>query len=68
MVTLTINSQSQLYRVSKIPGSVLNRIKARLTVPRGFTARLVGILRGPPSSISSRTGFPDVYGGGGGRK
>ena len=33
MVTLTINSQSQLYLVSKIPGSVLNRIKARLTFP-----------------------------------
>ena len=79
MVTLTINNQAQLYLVSKIPGAVLNRIKARLTfpnpahqeaekrgfytgnipreicgwrqeadrltVPRGFTAQLVGILR-----------------------
>jgi hypothetical protein len=80
MVTLKVGSQARLYPASKIPGSVLNRIKARLTfpspayreaekrgfytgnipreirgwrqeadrltVPRGATAQLVGILRG----------------------
>jgi superfamily II DNA or RNA helicase len=56
MVTLIINNQAQLYLISKIPGSVLNRIKARLTFPnpahqeaekRGFyTGNIPRVIRG----------------------
>jgi hypothetical protein len=44
---ILIDTHTNLYPLSRLPGGgVVDRIKARLTVPRGATAQLVGILRG----------------------